>query len=195
VPSREAAKFVVEVYDWDRVGTSCFPCSLFLHFLLFPFLSPSLLLPLALGPPLKGLLITLPRTGTPDKLGFGTIDLASLEPFESVEKTISLKDFKTGASAGQIRVRLMFQVAFLRCVLLLPLLSPSIETVLSILLRKQESARSDDDLHQPPRSRSDDCRYRCDWSWRRSLGWRRTSSWGCGEGRLPRSLHGRQGSR
>ncbi|GAA5849255.1 hypothetical protein JCM8547_006494 [Rhodosporidiobolus lusitaniae] len=71
VPSREAARFVVEVHDWDRVGTS-------------------------------------------DKLGFGTIDLASLEPFESVERVVPLQDFKTGQPAGQVRIRLMFQVAFLR---------------------------------------------------------------------------------
>jgi hypothetical protein len=41
VPSREAAKFVVEVYDWDRVGALCF--FFFSPFFPFrPFLSPTL---------------------------------------------------------------------------------------------------------------------------------------------------------
>ncbi|GAA6019595.1 hypothetical protein JCM10207_006938 [Rhodosporidiobolus poonsookiae] len=71
VPSREAGKFVVEVFDWDRVGTA-------------------------------------------DKLGWGTIDLRTIEPFESTERVVPLQDFKTGQPAGQIRIRMLFQVAFLR---------------------------------------------------------------------------------
>ncbi|GAA6043375.1 hypothetical protein JCM8097_005289 [Rhodosporidiobolus ruineniae] len=71
VPSREAAQFVVEVYDWDRVGTA-------------------------------------------DKLGWGTIDLRTIEPFESTERIVPLQDFKTNQPAGQVRIRMVFQVAFLR---------------------------------------------------------------------------------
>ncbi|GAA5844845.1 hypothetical protein JCM11251_007345 [Rhodosporidiobolus azoricus] len=71
VPSREKANFLVEVHDWDRVGTS-------------------------------------------DKLGFGSIDLRSIEPYESSERVVVLQDFKTGAQAGQIRVRMVFTPSFLR---------------------------------------------------------------------------------
>ncbi|TNY17332.1 C2 domain-containing protein [Rhodotorula diobovata] len=71
VPSREAAKFIVEVHDWDRVGAS-------------------------------------------DKLGRGQIDLRDLEPFEAVERTITLSDFKNASqSAGHIRVRLVFSPQFI----------------------------------------------------------------------------------
>ncbi|GAA5905720.1 hypothetical protein JCM8208_000876 [Rhodotorula glutinis] len=71
VPSREAAKFIVEVHDWDRVGAS-------------------------------------------DKLGRAQIDLRDLEPFEAVERTVALSDFKNSTqSAGQIRVRLVFSPQFI----------------------------------------------------------------------------------
>ncbi|GAA5974459.1 hypothetical protein JCM11641_003227 [Rhodosporidiobolus odoratus] len=71
VPSREAAVFKVECFDWDRMSVA-------------------------------------------DKLGYGSIDLKTIEPFEATERVVQLQDFKTGQPAGQVRVRLMFQVAFLR---------------------------------------------------------------------------------
>ncbi|GJN90164.1 hypothetical protein Rhopal_003163-T1 [Rhodotorula paludigena] len=71
VPSREAADFVVEVHDWDRVGTS-------------------------------------------DKLGRARIDLRDIEPFEAVERTVALSDWKDASkSAGSIRIRMVFSPQFI----------------------------------------------------------------------------------
>ncbi|GAA5948387.1 hypothetical protein JCM10213_004407 [Rhodosporidiobolus nylandii] len=53
------------------------------------------------------------RLSAADKLGYGTIDLRSIEPFESTERIIPLKDFKTGQPAGQIRIRMLFQLSLM----------------------------------------------------------------------------------
>ncbi|KAI0726177.1 tricalbin [Fomitopsis betulina] len=65
VPSRVAADFVLEVFDWDQIGKA-------------------------------------------DTLGSGKIDLADIEPFTSVERTISLSSQKHGQK-GTVRIRLLFQ--------------------------------------------------------------------------------------
>jgi len=96
VPSREAAKFIVEVHDWDRVGA-------------FP---PS---PPRLAPAGRARLTPFsPLAGASDKLGRAQIDLRDLEPFEAVERTVALSDFKNSSqSAGHIRVRLVFSPQFI----------------------------------------------------------------------------------
>ncbi|GAA5961362.1 hypothetical protein JCM21900_006679 [Sporobolomyces salmonicolor] len=53
------------------------------------------------------------RVGNPDKLGRATIDLASLEPMEPKELSVDLKDTKTNASAGTVRLRLLHRPGFL----------------------------------------------------------------------------------
>ncbi|GAA5874962.1 hypothetical protein JCM1840_007163 [Sporobolomyces johnsonii] len=53
------------------------------------------------------------RVGNPDKLGRATIDLASLEPMEPKELTVELKDFKSNAPAGTVRLRLLHRPGFL----------------------------------------------------------------------------------
>ena len=64
-PSRVAADFDLEVYDWDQIGKA-------------------------------------------DLLGSGKIDLADIEPFTSVERTIPLSSQKHGQK-GSVRIRLLFQ--------------------------------------------------------------------------------------
>lgn len=64
-PSRVAADFELEVYDWDQIGKA-------------------------------------------DTLGSGKIDLADIEPFTSVERTIPLSSQKHGQK-GSVRIRLLFQ--------------------------------------------------------------------------------------
>ncbi|BGP56395.1 Tricalbin-2 [Rhodotorula sphaerocarpa] len=72
VPSRERAQFLLEVYDWDRVGAA-------------------------------------------DKLGRASIDLdEGIEPFQAVERTVTLSDFKDASkSAGEIRIRMVFTPQFM----------------------------------------------------------------------------------
>lgn len=64
-PSRVAADFILEVYDWDQIGKA-------------------------------------------DILGSGKVDLADIEPFTSVERTIPLSSQKHGQK-GSVRIRLLFQ--------------------------------------------------------------------------------------
>jgi Ca2+-dependent lipid-binding protein len=48
------------------------------------------------------------RVGTPDLLGGGKIDLAALEPFESIEKSFTVVHDKKGEH-GTLTIRMMFQ--------------------------------------------------------------------------------------
>jgi Ca2+-dependent lipid-binding protein len=50
--------------------------------------------------------------GAADKLGEGQIDLASLEPFQATDYTVSLTDAKTRKQQGTINVRLVFRPQF-----------------------------------------------------------------------------------
>lgn len=52
------------------------------------------------------------RVGTADPLGSARIDLAELEPFESMDKTLPLSHPKLG-NHGSVRVRLMFSPAII----------------------------------------------------------------------------------
>ncbi|KAF8640747.1 hypothetical protein AX17_000398 [Amanita inopinata Kibby_2008] len=64
VPSRAAADFTVEVFDWNQIEQA-------------------------------------------KSLGYGRIDLASIEPFQATEQTIALS--RKNGDKGQVRVRLVFQ--------------------------------------------------------------------------------------
>lgn len=92
--SRERSELLLEVFDWDRVGR------------------PPLYRVQRRQDPLTGF---APLVGTSDKLGRAIVDIDNgIEPFEAVEKTVSLARFDdTTKSAGEIRIRLVFTPQFM----------------------------------------------------------------------------------
>lgn len=92
VLSRVAATFQVEVFDWNQ--RECYLVSLPIDSHTEFFSVPIVLVE------------------TAKSLGDAKIDLADLEPFESIEKVVALTHSKTGEK-GSIRVRLVFQPAII----------------------------------------------------------------------------------